>query len=177
MRKLLNKSHPWVFCYPKNPCPKLFLCPSRIPNVLLILMPPRLPSSRKWAKCLCFLLWGGFSWLLNWKVYLLYFVYPTGHPTPKSGIPSQALAQRTFPPFLLTLTMIVNVRLWAYIFPAPPPFLGGSSPGSRHCKIFWHKVNSIFDYYLNRFLSHWPQKCFAMLCLVVVALVLRPTRL
>lgn len=101
--------------------------------------------------CRLLLLCFRFSWLLNWK--LIYFC--TNSPLPGSARPwprsprtdarTLSLLLIVYPSFTLPLSLSLS---YCYL-----------SSLKRQCKIFWHKVNSIFDYYLNRFLSHWAQQC------------------
>lgn len=135
-----------------------FMCATVFPS-------PTSPSSGQMCRLL--LLCFRFSWLLNWK--LIYFC--TNSPLPGLAQPWPRIRQSTYHDartlsLLLFVTPTLSLALslsrsYCYL-----------SSLRRQCKIFWHKVNSIFDYYLNRFLSHWAQqfsvpssrRCYSYFC-------------
>lgn len=90
-------------------------------------------------------------WIENLFTFVRIHLCPAqpGHglalDSPRTDARTLSLLLIVYPSFTLPLSLSLS---YCYL-----------SSLRRQCKIFWHKVNSIFDYYLNRFLSHWAQQC------------------
>lgn len=125
-----------------------FMCATVFPPLQ---MPPSPPPLTRCAGCFFYVSDFLDYWIENLFTFVRIYLCPaqSGHglalDSPRTDARTLSLLLIVYPSFTLPLSLSLS---YCYL-----------SSSRRQCKIFWHKVNSIFDYYLNRFLSHWARQC------------------